>query len=279
MRRREIEEVVEPVIRKCLRTLEFTGEDVADADFAVHTNGMFRPDVRRVSLIAEMARTALGPAAKGEALEIGSGYGYLLFPMAVLLPGMRWTGLDHPGRRYRHRAAYEEAFREYNCQFETGDICRAPLPFGDSHFSLVTFSEVLEHLPVERVNFVLAEIARVIRPGGVCILSSPNQASIENRLRLLKGKSILAMPDESDSGQGLFGHIRLYTAREVEAAVSKLGFDLEQWRMESNVSGYRGSAGSWKRRAYRWYEEVEQRVGMLRGMADTWYLAFRKKKV
>lgn len=279
MNRREMENVIEPIIRKSLRTLEFTPQDVADADFAVHTNGMFRPDVRRVSLIAEMARTALGPEASGEGLEIGSAYGYVLFPMAVLFPGIRWTGLDHPRRSYRHPEAYPPAYREYNCQFAVADLCRDPLPFPDGCFSLVTFSEVLEHLPVERVNFVLGEIARVIRPNGVWILSSPNQASAENRLRLLKGKSILAMPDETDSSKGLFGHIRLYTREEIATSVTKLGFDLEQSRMETNISGYRASAGSWKRRMYRCYEEIERRVGVLRGLGDTWYLAFRKKGV
>jgi ubiquinone/menaquinone biosynthesis C-methylase UbiE len=155
------------------------------------------------------------------------------------------------------------------------DICRQPLPFPDAHFSLVTFSEVLEHLPMERVSFVFMEMARVIRKGGVLLVSSPNQASLENRLRLLRGRSILDMPNGSEAGKA-FGHIRLYTCAEVATAISRLGFVLEQSRMETNVSGFRGSAGSWRRRMYRWYEEVEQRLGVLQGMADTWYMAFRR---
>lgn len=46
MKRAQIEMVVEPIIRRSLRELEFTPEDVADADFAAHTDGMFLRDVR-----------------------------------------------------------------------------------------------------------------------------------------------------------------------------------------------------------------------------------------
>jgi hypothetical protein len=47
--------------------------------------------------------------------------------------------------------------------------------------------------------------------------------------------------------------------------------------MESNKSTYRRkSAKSMYRRMYRLYEGVEQRLGFLRGLADTWYFVVRK---
>ena len=275
--RAEIEKAVEPIIRRSLRELEFTQADIADAEFATHTDGMFRPDVRRVSLIISMALSALGRDASGEGLEVGSAFGYLLFSAAVLLPQMRWTGLDYPGRTYRHPEAYEKAYREYKCEFVAADICKAQLPFADGKFSVVTFSEVLEHLPVEQVSFVFSELARVIRPGGILIVSSPNQASLENRIKLLKGKSILDMPNPIDSLGGVFGHIRLYTPAEIKSTVSKLGFRLEASQIETNISGYRGTAKSLRRRMYQLYERLEGGLGVLRGLGDTYYLAFRKE--
>jgi SAM-dependent methyltransferase len=277
MNRAEIEKAVEPIIRRNLRELEYTPEDVPDKDYAVHTDGMFRPDVRRVSLIVSMAQSALAPETSGEGLEVGSAYAYLLFSAAALMPQIQWTGVDHPGRSYRHADAYEKAYREYNCRFAAADICKEPLPFADGRFAVVTFSEVLEHLPVERVNFVLSELARVIRPSGVLLASSPNQASLENRIKLLKGKSILEMPNKTESAGGVFGHIRLYTPAEIKSAVSKLGFVLERCHIETNISGYRGTSGKfWRRRMYRMYERLEERLEVLRAMGDTWYMAFRK---
>ena len=108
---------------------------------------------------------------------------------------------------------------------------------------------------MERVNFVLVELARVTRSNGVLLVTSPNQASLENRVRLLLGKSILAMPDKIESAGDVFGHIRLYTPSEMRSALVKLGFTLERIEVETNISGYRGrSPRSWRRRVYRLYE-------------------------
>lgn len=275
--RAEIEKAIEPIIWKCQREFgDSTKNVMSDELFDFQTRGMFRPDIRRVSLIVSFAQSLLGADESGEGLEVGCGYCYLLFPMALFLPRVRWTAIDHPNRAYERRDEFVTAFRQYNCQFAALDIIRQPLPFPDAHFAIVTFSEVLEHLPVERLNFVLSEVARVIRPGGLLIVSSPNQASLENRLRLLSGKSILAMPNEIYSA-GVFGHIRLYTPSEMESVMSQIGFHLVRSMIETNVSGYRGtSPKSWRRRLYRLYEWLEERLVILRSVGDTWYMAFRK---
>jgi len=278
MTRAEIEKIVEPIIYKCLREFgDFSSKEASDAEFAAATEGTLRPDIRRVSLIITLAQSVLGEGVSGEGLEIGSGYGYLLFPMAKFLTQVRWSAVEHPERNYFGREDYQETLRDCKCKLLGVDIVRERLPFPDNHFLIVTFSETLEHLPVERLTFVLSELARVIRPGGVLIASSPNQASLENRVRLLKGKSILEMPNQQEGAKGIFGHIRLYTPSEMESAMSKVGLSLECLVIESNNSGYRGnSVKSWRRRIYRLYERAEGKLGFLRGMGDTWYMVFRK---
>jgi 2-polyprenyl-3-methyl-5-hydroxy-6-metoxy-1,4-benzoquinol methylase len=274
MTRAEIETTIEPIIEKCRLRFAPGSSDASDSP---PTEETLRPEIRRVSLIVSLAQTALGSDATGEGLEVGSGYGYLILPMTVLFPNIRWSAVDHPGQPFATRTTYRSTLLEHNCQFTLVDLIRQPLPFPDGHFSLVTFSEVMEHLPPDRVNFVLQEIARTIRPGGILIASSPNQASLENRLLLLSGRSIFEMPDGNGRAKGLFGHIRLYTPAEVQVALAKLGFALERCVIESNNSGYRGtSERSWRRRLYRMYERMEQRMGMLRSLGDTWYMAFRK---
>ena len=274
MTRAEIEKKMEPIIEKCRQRFAPGSSDTADSP---PTQERLRPEIRRVSLIASLAQSVLDSGASGEGLEVGSGYGYLLLPMASLFPNIRWSAIDHAGQPFATRQAYRSTFREHNCEFIILDLTRETLPFLDAHFSVVTFSEVLEHLPPERVNFVLHEITRTMRPGGVLIASSPNQASLENRLLLLRGRSILEMPDESDRAKGIFGHIRLYTPAEMQSAMAKLGFALERCVIESNNSSYRGTSDrSWRRRIYRIYEHLEGKVGMLRNLGDTWYMAFRK---
>lgn len=49
------------------------------------------------------------------------------------------------------------------------------LPFVDSSFGMVIAAWVLEHLPQPEHTF--AEISRVLEPGGVCIVMTPNRTS------------------------------------------------------------------------------------------------------
>lgn len=58
-----------------------------------------------------------------------------------------------------------------NAAFTWGPADQVPYP--DDFFDGVLLLDVLEHVPNERA--VLTEIARVLRPGGVLVLSVPNQ--------------------------------------------------------------------------------------------------------
>lgn len=49
------------------------------------------------------------------------------------------------------------------------------LPFKDNSFDAVVSYEVIEHVPVEQMEAFFAEIARVLKPDGVVILSTPNK--------------------------------------------------------------------------------------------------------
>lgn len=278
MTRGEIEKTVKPIIYECLRKFgENARPGISAEELAAEIVDQVRPDVRRVSLLISLANSVMGDEFAGEGLELGCGYGYLLFPMAKFNPKVHWTGIEHPGRSYFSSPDFQHAFRDYKCSLVGLDFVHEPLSFADQYFSVITFSETLEHLPVERLNFVLGEITRVLRPGGILIASSPNQAGLENRLRLLKGGSILDLPDQMEIAHGIFRHIRLYTPAEMTHMMARLGFRVECSAMESNNSTYRGKSGkSMYRLMYRLYEGVEQRLGFFRGLADTWFFVFRK---
>ena len=57
------------------------------------------------------------------------------------------------------------------------------LPFADASFDIVTATEILEHL--EDYRRIIRQIYRVLRPGGICILSTPNVLNINSRVRYL----------------------------------------------------------------------------------------------
>jgi ubiquinone/menaquinone biosynthesis C-methylase UbiE len=85
--------------------------------------------------------------------------------------------------------------KSYACDYTEGlmeldgqsvDICdlnNQKLPYDDNTFDLVTFTEVIEH--IENHRFTLSEIARVLKPGGFVILSTPNILNLKSRIRFL----------------------------------------------------------------------------------------------
>jgi ubiquinone/menaquinone biosynthesis C-methylase UbiE len=85
------------------------------------------------------------------------------------------------------------------------------LPFADQVFDVVICSEVLEHIGPYRE--VLAEIARVLRPGGALVASVP---------RFWPERVCWALSDAYHANAG--GHIRIFRARELQRDIEQLGF-------------------------------------------------------
>ena len=100
-------------------------------------------------------------------LDIGSGTGY----GSHLLAGAGATsvvGLDVS----TESVAYAQAqFRDANLSFRTGDAQRLDLP--DASIDVVVSFEAIEH--VQAPERLLDEAARVLSPGGLLILSTPNR--------------------------------------------------------------------------------------------------------
>ncbi|MCK4669639.1 MAG: class I SAM-dependent methyltransferase [Nanoarchaeota archaeon] len=81
------------------------------------------------------------------------------------------------------------------------------IPYPDGSFDLVLASEVIEHL--YDTDFFISELKRVLRKGGILILTTPNLVSLTNRVRILFGKYPNFVPEYRIPGGA--GHIRAYT--------------------------------------------------------------------
>jgi 2-polyprenyl-3-methyl-5-hydroxy-6-metoxy-1,4-benzoquinol methylase len=89
-----------------------------------------------------------------------------------------------------------------------------PLPFSDGSFDFVVMLEVIEH--VVRAEAALAEVARVLSPGGRLLLTTPNHAFYKSRLRMLKGRPL-----------GMEGdHVRFFVKAQLESLLAAKGFQV-----------------------------------------------------
>lgn len=116
--------------------------------------------VRWLLRLAE-PRTAQGwPLGQAEALDVACGAGIVAVALAAQVRYV--TGMDiTPAVLERAEARAREAGVD-NVRFEVGDATR--LPYRDASFDLVTCTSAFHHL--DRPERVMAEVARVLRPGG-----------------------------------------------------------------------------------------------------------------
>jgi SAM-dependent methyltransferase len=104
-------------------------------------------------------------------LACGEGYGSaLLACMAAQV-----TGVDVSPQAVRH--ASETYVALPNLRFVEGSCSRIPLP--DESIDLAVSFETLEHIEEQRE--FLTELARVLAPGGLLLLSCPNKAEYSDR--------------------------------------------------------------------------------------------------
>jgi SAM-dependent methyltransferase len=96
-------------------------------------------------------------------------------------------------------------------------------PFDSHSFDVVLFCEILEHLLMDPVA-VLRQIHRVLKPGGVLVLTTPNVARLDNVLAMVNGANIY----DPYSGFGPYGrHNREYTRHELHRLLDFAGFEVE----------------------------------------------------
>lgn len=103
---------------------------------------------------------------KGKTLEIGCGEGYgieILSPLAE-----KYVAVD------KYLAEFTETFKS-NPKIEFHQITVPPLSiFDDNTFDTVVTFQVIEH--IEDDEAFVSEIQRVLKPGGVALITTPNKA-------------------------------------------------------------------------------------------------------
>lgn len=107
------------------------------------------------------------------------------------------------------------------------------IPAADATYDGIIMNEVFEHLRIDLI-FTMEEILRVLRPGGILLLSTPNLRSVTGFYNFLfrgQAYSLIGGIYENFSylhmEKGNMGHIREYTPVEVADFLKQIGFSVE----------------------------------------------------
>ncbi len=180
--------------------------------------------------ILRQVRRALELAPSEQVVDIGAVPGHI--PALLKKAGLQVEAVDiNPARA-------EGVFRSLSIPWHQVDIERAPMPFANGSRDLVLFCEILEHLRVNPLHALL-EIRRVLRPGGHCLLSTP-QITPLMRWQFLKGKDFQGdLVEEFDKLEtlGHMGHFRIYSEGEVVRMAEHAGLRLVERTSGGKMSG------------------------------------------
>lgn len=151
--------------------------------------------------------------AGGNYLDFGCGTGALLEQVCELGQGrLRAYGVDFsPGSA----GATSERLRRQSSFIEAKAIQGLPAPWPDAMFDFVSSIEVIEHLNDAKLDGFLKESARLLRPGGYLLLTTPNDENLSaNQVACPHCKHYFHR----------WQHVRSWTATSLVAGVSSYGF-------------------------------------------------------
>lgn len=167
-------------------------------------------DVKKTKELADRIDEINNPPLK---IEVGSGYN------------------PHPG--YKHldvRKGLPEL--DYVCDFS-----KEKLPFKDGVIAEILANHVIEHISTRKLRFVVAEWARVLKPGGKLVLRTPNLRFICEKY--LKGETTPEWPgDEDYIKQNLsdeitpswWANLKLFSGQDYDANFHHVCFDFHMLR-------------------------------------------------
>ncbi len=163
-------------------------------------------------------------AVKGEGetiLDIGCGSGHLLYQFRHHFKKL--IGLEYS----QHRLAHAEINLEEFCFLPIQGTAEDLSALASNSVDHVVSADTIEHIP--DVYKAAEEMYRVLKPGGVLVINTPNIAFLKKRVLLMAGR----FPSTSQTNEGLGsnilfdgGHLHYFTFRSLRLLLEKFGFKM-----------------------------------------------------
>jgi SAM-dependent methyltransferase len=169
--------------------------------------------------------------ATGTLVDLGAGFS----PFGLAMQRAGWRAHIVDQFDYAVDAAHQvpdkmilALFAEAGAAVHRCDIQGAPLPFATGSADVATCFAVLEHFHRSPRAF-LAEVHRVVRPGGWFVASCPNSVNLRKRLSVVAGRTNLPAVQAfwHDGDPTWHGHVREPTLSELAWMATEAGFRVE----------------------------------------------------
>jgi len=145
--------------------------------------------------------------------------------------GVRCNDIWDGEAQCRRRVVSRDGREDFVFTVDNFDVQLAPWPYADEYFDVVLCCEMLEHLLSDPMQ-VMSEINRILKPGGLLLLTTPNVASAKGAAFLLQGRSPYIYGQFEPGGRPTDRHNREYTPEEVEHLAWAAGFGVVELRTQ-----------------------------------------------
>jgi SAM-dependent methyltransferase len=224
---------------------------------------------RRREVIEGLLRTVAGAGVE-QALEIGPGSGVYLPLLASLATKVVVSDIEPS---FLDRAKEQLAGRP-DTRFVVDDITATKLTPGS--FDLILCTEVLEHIPAWRA--ALGSMARLLRPGGALVLSTPQPRSPLELLGKLAFRPGVIQLVRAVYREPILetGHCSLVSARRLDGELASHGLRIEHRSWTGAYLPLVAEVGG--QAALRLEQALEPRLQArrLRGLLWTQYVVARR---
>lgn len=170
--------------------------------------------LRPCAFLDTRARFVAQTPRHGTLLDLGSSDGETLNHIAELRPDLQLRSADKFGHPENYPAG---------CDFQRADFGQDRLPWPDRSVEAITCMHVIEHL--DSLNNLLAEVARLLKPGGRVYFETPHPKTVN--LPSAKGKFTLNFFDDDT-------HVRVVTMTELADQLRPTGLRVTRTGVSRN---------------------------------------------
>ncbi len=216
--RREIARHIAAVLER-ITAWQVPGEDERDRDYIRRRILDQKELTQYVRVILEDRQQHSGDDYR--VLDVGTTLGVL--PLTLQSMGIKASACDHP--RFE---VYRQWIEREGVPYLPFDLMEGELPYASGSFDVITFKQVIEHLPFS-AKPTLKSFHRILRPGGLLLLSTPNIARLSSVLRLLLRRTVHPPIEQFFHADFPFsGHYREYALDEIKKMIVWSGFEVQR---------------------------------------------------